>query len=133
MRTIIKVFTIQFLPSCGNREDPDNFQNKSVISSFTWVSRYILFLAKLKRRKGLFGGCNKGGCIVRLPPRVFGCHKKRKSLTFCEIWNNPTPPLLLFRLPYEWAPKDMEFYDKFMDRFQSLSKVQDLAVNKAKV
>ena len=33
---------------CGNREYPVNFQNKLVSSSFTWVPKYILFLAKLK-------------------------------------------------------------------------------------
>ena len=31
-------------------EHPGNFQNKSVSSPFSWVSRYIFFLAKLKRR-----------------------------------------------------------------------------------
>ena len=31
-----------------NREHPGNFQNKSVSSALNCVSRYILFLAKLK-------------------------------------------------------------------------------------
>ena len=35
-------------PTCGNKEHPSNFQNKSLSSPFSWVSRYILFLAKLK-------------------------------------------------------------------------------------
>ena len=33
---------------CGNREYRGNFQNKLVSSSFRWVPRYTLFLAKLK-------------------------------------------------------------------------------------
>ena len=36
------------IPTRENREHPGNFQNKSVSSAFNWVSRYILFLAKLK-------------------------------------------------------------------------------------
>ena len=35
-------------PTCGNKEHPANFQNKSVSSPFNGVSRYILFLAKMK-------------------------------------------------------------------------------------
>ena len=38
------------IPTRENREHPGNFQNKSVSSAFHWVSRYILFLAKLKKR-----------------------------------------------------------------------------------
>ena len=36
-------------------------------------------------RKAFLGRCKKGSHIVRLPPRALGCHKKRKSLSFCEI------------------------------------------------
>ena len=52
-------------------------------------------------RKAFSGGCKKGGHIVRLPPRALGCHKRWKSLSFCEIWNNPTPPLFFIRPPYK--------------------------------
>ena len=38
------------IPTRGNREHPGNFQNKSVSSPFNCVSRYILFLVKLKVR-----------------------------------------------------------------------------------
>ena len=38
------------IPSRGNEEYPGNFQNKSTSSPFNWVSRYILFLPKLKGR-----------------------------------------------------------------------------------
>ena len=60
----------------------------SVSSPFNWVSRYILFLIKLKRRGrsfSFFGGYKKGGCIVRLPPRALGFHKRRKSLSFVKF------------------------------------------------
>ena len=36
------------VPTRENRGHAGNFQNKSVSSAFNWVSRYILFLAKLK-------------------------------------------------------------------------------------
>ena len=49
MLTISKVFTsICILYLCGNREYPASFQNKSVGSSFKWLPKYIMFLAKLK-------------------------------------------------------------------------------------
>ena len=90
------------IPTCENREHPGNFQNKSVSSAFNWVSRYILFLAKLKgQREAFLEGFKKEGHIVRLPPRALGCHKRWKSLSFCEIWNNPTPPLFFIRPPYK--------------------------------
>ena len=38
------------IPTRGNMEHPGNFQSKSVSSPFNLVCRYILFLAKLKRR-----------------------------------------------------------------------------------
>ena len=36
---------------CGNREYSRGFQNKIVSSSFEWVPKHILFLAKLKREE----------------------------------------------------------------------------------
>ena len=64
------------IPTRGNREHPGNFQNKSVSSLFNLVSRYILFLAKLKGRRRPFSkGARRAGHIVRLPSRALGCHK----------------------------------------------------------
>ena len=40
--------------ACGNKEHPSNFQYKSVNSPFNWVSRYILFLPKLKGKERYF-------------------------------------------------------------------------------
>ena len=37
-------------PTCWNTEHPGTFQNKSLSSPINWVSRYILFLVKLKGR-----------------------------------------------------------------------------------
>ena len=48
MLAISKVFTILFYSACKNKEYPGSFKNKSVIFSFKWVPKYILFLAKLK-------------------------------------------------------------------------------------
>ena len=49
MLTISKVFSILCLLCLSwNREYTGSFQNKSLSSSFKWVSKYFLFLAKLK-------------------------------------------------------------------------------------
>ena len=88
--------------ACGNREKPDNFQNKSVDSHFIWVFRYILFLPKLKgKEKPFLEGYKKVGHIVRLSPRTLGWYNKDKSLSFCKIWNNPTPLVFLIRPRYK--------------------------------
>ena len=61
-----------------------------------WVSWYILFLPKLKgKEKPFLEGCKKGNHIARLS---LGWYEKTgKSLSFCEIWNNPTSPLFFIR------------------------------------
>ena len=51
--TIKKVFIILFLLCLWEQGPSWNFQNKSVNSPLNWVSRFILFLPKLKG-KGLF-------------------------------------------------------------------------------
>ena len=65
-------------PTRENRKYPGNFQNKSVSSAFNTVSRYMLFLAKLKGRERPFleGPSRRGGHILRLPPRALGCDKR---------------------------------------------------------
>ena len=55
------------IPTLGNREHLGNFQNKSVNSTFSWVSRYILFLPKLNgKEKPFLDRCKKGDHIARL-------------------------------------------------------------------
>ena len=69
------------LSTIPNREHPGSFENKSVSSSYKWMSRCVLFLAKLKKR-GIyffFGGCKKGGRIVRLLPTAIGCYNRWKK------------------------------------------------------
>ena len=52
------------IPTCENREHSGNVQNKSVNSPFNWVSRYILFLAKLKKRgKPFLEGARRGSIL----------------------------------------------------------------------
>ena len=43
--TMIKCWSSYSYSACANREPLDNFENKSVSSPFSWVSRYVLFLA----------------------------------------------------------------------------------------
>ena len=107
------------IPTRGNREHPGNFQNKSVSSPFNWVSRYILFLANWRVEEGLFWRMWEGWPYRRLPSKALGCHKRWRSLCFCEIWNK--------------VPQDMESYEFYVDRFQDMSKVKNPAVSKAKV
>ena len=93
--TIVKVFIILFLlVPWEYREHPGNFQNKSVSSAFNWVSRYIIFLVKLK-------GTERKSHCKRLFPRALGCHKRCESLFFCKIWNNPTSLLFFITLRYK--------------------------------
>ena len=47
--------------------------------------------------KGLFWRMEEEGPHCEIFPRAFGCHKRWKSLSFCEIWNNPILSLLLSR------------------------------------
>ena len=78
---------------------PVGIGNTLTSSSFNWVSSYILFL---RRRGRPFWRVKEGGRIVRLSLRALGCHKRWKSLSFCEIWNNTTAPFsLLIRRPYK--------------------------------
>ena len=62
---------------------------------------HTMFLDQTEgERKAFLGASKEGSRIVRLPPRALGCHKSRKNLSFCEIWNNPTPPLFFITPPY---------------------------------
>ena len=85
------------IPTRGNREHPGDFQNKLASFPFIWVFRYILFMPQLKGRGRAFIYLFifLRGRIMRLLPRVLGCHKRWKILSFCEIWNNPTPHLFI--------------------------------------
>ena len=65
------------------------FQTISKVYFHLSVQAYSLLGQTKEERKACFGGCKKEGCIVRLSQRTLGCHKKWKSLLFCEIWNNP--------------------------------------------
>ena len=56
------------------------------------TQRILCFLTK-GERKAFLGESKKGSHVVRLPLRAHGCHKRRKNLSFYEIWRNPTPPL----------------------------------------
>ena len=55
------------------------------------------------------------------------------SFSFREISNNPSLPLFFIIPPYKLALQGMEFYEKFVNRFQDLSKARNAVVTKAKV
>ena len=117
--TIIKVFIIRFLLCLWEYGTPCQFSKQiSKIAFHLSVQIYYLLTQAKEEKKAFFGGC-----IVIFPPRALCCHKRWKSLSFCEIWNRPTSSLLVIRPPYKQALEDMEIYDKLVDRLQDLSKV----------
>ena len=155
MLPTIKVFTILFLLCLWEQGTPWQFSKQKILlsiecpdifsSSQNWrqkknkkfsfqlnVQIYSLLRKTKGKRKAIFRGCKKGNHIVILFPRVIGCHKRWKSFSFYKIWNNPTPPLSSVRPPYKLTLQDMEFYDKLVNTFQDLSKVENPAVRKAK-
>ena len=80
-----KVFVILLL-LCRNREHPGNFQNKSVSSPFNWLSRYILFLVKLKgRRRPFLKGARRGATLWDYPQEHFVVIRDKKISPFVKF------------------------------------------------
>ena len=133
MLTITIVFIILFLLYLWVQGTPWQFSKQISKLSFQLSFQIFSLLTQTEgERKAFLERVKKGGHIVRLSPRALDWYIRWKSL-LCEIWNNPTPPLFFFRPPYKKALQNMEFYNKFVDRFQDLSKVKNPAVSKAKV
>ena len=83
--------------ACGNRKHPGNFQNKLVSSPFNWVSRYILFLAKLKRRRrAFFEGARRGITLWDYPQEHLVVIRDEKVSPFVKF--EIILPLLCFLL-----------------------------------
>ena len=86
--TIIKVFTIlrYSYSASEDRENPGNFQTKSVNPPFNCISRYIFSLPKQQgKEKPFLKGWKERNHIVRLSPVVLGCHKIWKNLSFVKF------------------------------------------------
>ena len=76
------------IPNSRNRGHPGNFQNKSVNSPFSWVSMYILFLAKLKGRgRPSLKGARRGPTLWEYPQEHSVVIRDEKVSPFvkCEI------------------------------------------------
>ena len=74
-----------------------NFQNKSVSSSFSWVSRYILFLPKLKGRGRLFSrGARRETALWDYPQEYLVVIRDEKVSLFVKF--EIILPLLCFLL-----------------------------------
>ena len=86
------------IPTPGNRKHAGNFQNKSVSSTFSLVSRYILLLAKLE--KCLFRRVQEGRPHHEITLKSTCGHNRWKGLSFCKIWNNSTPLLFFISDPF---------------------------------
>ena len=98
MLTIIKVLSSYSYSACGNKEHPGNFQNESASSPFSWVSRYVLFLAKVKVKRKPFWRVQEGGPHCEITNLL---SEGMKNISFCKIWNNPAPPLSFIRPSYK--------------------------------
>ena len=96
----------------------DNFQNKSISSPFKWVFMCILLyiLGQNERLRKVSYGGGSGECSV-LPQRARGCYK-RLSLSFGEMWDDSTPPLLSVVPVYKYAQQGIKLYDKFCGQIQ---------------
>ena len=85
------------IPTRENREHPGNFQNKSVSSAFNWVSRYILFLTKLKgRARSFLEGSREGATLWDYPQEHLVVIRDEKVSPFVKF--EKILPLLCFLL-----------------------------------
>lgn len=75
---------------------------------------YILGQTERVRKVSYGGGSEE--CSV-LPQRALGCYK-RLSLSFGEMWDDSTPPLLSVVPVYKYAQQGMKLYDKFCGQIQ---------------
>ena len=79
-----------FYSACGNREHQGNLQNKLAGSLFNWVSRYILFLAKLNRRgRSFLEGARRTGAALLLDPLT---NKHCRAWIFMINWTIDSGP-----------------------------------------
>ena len=86
-------------------------------------TKCTIFLAKLKGRgRPFLEGARRGTTSSDYPQEHLVVIRDEKNLSFCEIQNNPIPLLLFIKSPYKQVLQGMEFHDKFVDRFQNLSK-----------
>ena len=140
-KTFLEWTSIDLSSTCGGNVNyyesvhhpiPTLLFSEQISKLFCQLSVQVYFLhsqSEVERKT------KKGAALspLRLPTRARGCYERWKSLSFCEIWYNTTPLLLLIIPPYKWALQDMELFDKFVDIFQEFSKVQNPPVSKAKV
>ena len=86
----------------GIRNTQEIFKTNQNSSPFNWVSRYVLFLAKVKGKgRPSLEGATRGATLWDYPQEHLVVIKRWKSLSFCEISNNPTFPLFFVRRPYK--------------------------------
>ena len=116
MLTIVKVFIILFLLWLWEMGRLGSFQNRSASSSFKLVSKYTLYLDKLRRtRRTFLKGARRGDCIVRVSLKRFSCCKRwKKSLILWNLKQSHPSLAVLITTGHGFL--------KFADRFQDLSR-----------
>ena len=87
------------IPTRENKEHPGDFQNKSVSSAFNWVSRYILFLVKLKGRgRPFLEGARRGTTLWYYPQEYLVVIRDEKVSVSPFVKFEKILPLLYFLL-----------------------------------
>ena len=101
MLSNMKAFIILFLLCLWEQGIPWQFLKQiSKLSFQLSVQIYSLLGQTEGEREAFFGEYKKGSTLWDYP-KAFNCHKRWKSLFFCEIWNNPTSPLFSIRPTYK--------------------------------
>ena len=121
------------VPTQGNTEHPDNFQTKSVSSPFSWVSRCILFLSKLKWRGESFSrGARRETASWDYPQEYLIVIRDEKVSPFVKF--GIIVPLLCFLLD-PFTNKHCKAWSSMINLwiYFRTSKVNNPTVNKAKV
>ena len=83
---------------------------------------YFLIAQTEVERKTFLEGARRGAALWDYPQEHLVVTRDKKSLSLCGIRNNTNLPLLFIRPPYKKVLQSMQFYVKFVDRFQGLSR-----------
>ena len=102
--TIMKVLIILFLLCQEEQGTPWQYSKQISKISFQLSFRIYTLLAQpnLRGKKDIsWKGARRGTTLWDYPQEHLVVIRDKKSLCFCEIWNNPSPALFFIRPPYK--------------------------------